>query len=170
MKHDMVLHTAPQYHRYHFNKIFNILKTCLSSNVHGLPFVGFWRKLVVLDGDFMLCCFIPGPVSCDETFTNLTGVIYSPNYPADYHNGASCHYSITVPEGFVSDFTKYNENRELQWCQLYLHWWHRKLAFMTTYRATIDEKAGVMTTLGSVVSIFSCHFRKVSQWEKMLHK
>ena len=114
LQHDAMLHTALQYHQYKLDKIFNIQKTCLISNVYGLHFVGFWRKLVVLDGDLtMLCWFIPAPISCDETFTNLTGVINSPNYPSNYYNGASCHYSVTVPEGFVSDITVYNENREL---------------------------------------------------------
>ena len=36
---------------------------------------------------------------------------------------------------------------------------------MTNYGATINDKAGVMTILGSVVSIFSGHIGKINQWE-----
>ena len=70
--------------------------------------------MAVLDGDRTLLCYsIPAPVFCNEYFTNLTGVISSPNYPDNYHHDASCYYSITIPEGFVSGLTLYIENLEL---------------------------------------------------------
>ena len=45
----------------------------------------------------------PGPpIICGGNYTNSTGDIYSPNYPDDYPNDATCPYNIIVPEGYVS--------------------------------------------------------------------
>ena len=41
--------------------------------------------------------------TCGGVFTELSGDIFSPNYPNNYPTNILCRYNITVPEGYVSN-------------------------------------------------------------------
>jgi len=53
-------------------------------------------------GDGTTCTYLPR--TCGGSLGGSSGVIRSPNFPADYSNDVECEWTVTVPEGKVISF------------------------------------------------------------------
>ncbi|VDI54376.1 cubilin [Mytilus galloprovincialis] len=48
--------------------------------------------------------YVASSTGCGGNFTDMTGSLFSPNYPSNYHLTVDCYYYITVATGYIIEF------------------------------------------------------------------